>query len=139
MVEVKLKHEDFERLLNYCIQHKNYGNMKYFWEISVPDCAYDRFTKWLDKCEAAELTFAFCVIKRYEGHRLLYGFSNFEVLEDEFVSCFDFEFRNDDILRKKFTEWKGESSYIILPFSLMGYFKVMEAVSHELFLKSDEN
>ena len=106
--------------------------MKYFWEISVPDDAYDNFINWLDKCENAELTFAFAVIKCYDGHRLLYGFSNFEVLEDVWIRCFDFEFRNDDILCDRFRAWRNESSYFILPFSLLGYFRVMDAVNDNL-------
>lgn len=105
--------------------------MKYFWEISVPDSAYERFLSWLEKCEDAYLTFAFVVIKRYEGHRILYGFSNFEILEDESIKCFDFKFENDDILSDKFRAWMYESICFLIPFSLLGYFKVIEAISKE--------
>ena len=129
MVEVKLEEKDFEELLSYCLNRKNHGNMKYFWEISVPDYAYDRFIKWIEKCEDAELTFVFAVIRCYEGHRLLYGFSNFEILDDMEIRCFDFELRNDDILCDKFRNWKYESEHIIMPFSLLGYLKVMEIIS----------
>lgn len=116
--------------------------MKYFWEISIEDSGYDNFLGWLEKCEDASLTYAFIVIRRYQGHRLLYGFTNFEVIEDFAISCFDFKLENDDILRSKFIDWKGESECFLLPFSLMGYFKVMDAIANEFSnirpLTSDE-
>ena len=110
-MRVKLEEKDFERLLSYCLHHKNSGRMKYFYEISIPDSEYKSFLDWLEKCEDASLTYIFTVIKRYEGHKLLYGFTNFEVVEDFTFNCFDFCFENDDILIKKFREWKYESEY----------------------------
>ena len=130
-MRVKLEEKDFERLLSYCLHHKNSGRMKYFYEISIPDSEYKSFLDWLEKCEDASLTYIFTVIKRYEGHKLLYGFTNFEVVEDFTFNCFDFCFESDDILIKKFREWKYESEYILLPFSLLGYFKVMDAIANE--------
>ena len=131
-MEVKLEKENFERLLNYCLHHKNSGRMKYFWEVSIENEGYNDFLDWLEKCDDALLTYAFTVIKHHEGHKLLYGFTNFEITEDDTVSCFDFCFANDDILSHKFRQWYYESECILVPFSLLGFFKVMDVISNNI-------
>ena len=138
-MKVKINNEQYEQLMKYCIHHKNNGRLKYFWEISIKDADYNSFLEWLDKCEDASLTYAFAVLKRYEGYRLLYGFTNFEVVEDYTINCMDFKLENDEVLCNKFLDWKFESECFLLPFSLMGYFKVMKAISEELSLIGDEN
>ena len=127
-MEVKLEQKQYEQMMGYCLHNKNIGRLKYLWEISIEDVFYKDFLDWLDKCEEASLTYAFVVIKRYEGHRLLYGFTNFEIVEDFTFSCFDFKFENDDILRHRFMDWRTESDCYLLPFSLMGFFKVMDTI-----------
>lgn len=129
MVEVELKDKEFDQLLNYCITNKNAGRYKYFWEIEVEDYAYKRFCAWLEKCEDAFLGYVFVAIRRREGLRVLYGFSNFEVLEDEAVTCYEFSFTSDEILKNRFRMWRKECEFFMLPFSLLGFFKVMDAIA----------
>ena len=129
IMEVKLDGKQYEQLISYCLHNKNNGRLKYFWEISIKDVHYNSFLEWLGKCEDASLTYAFAVLKRYEGYRLLYGFTNFEVIDDFTIKCMDFKLENDNVLCSKFLEWKVESECFLLPFSLMGYFKVMDVIA----------
>ena len=135
-MKVKLDEQQFERLLNYCLHHKNNGRMKYFYEISIEDSGYKRFLEWLNKCDDSCLSFAFAVIKRYKGYKLLYGFTNFEVSEYDTVSCFDFNFASDRILCDKFRNWKHESEYFLVSFPLMGYVRLSDNFE---FAESAEN
>ena len=142
IVEVKLDDKQYEQLINYCLHNKNNGRLKYFWEITIEDVNYNSFLEWLEKCEDASLTYAFVVLKRYKGHNLLYGFTNFEVIDDFTIKCMDFKLENDGVLCKKFLEWRLESECFLLPFSLMGFFKVMDAIADKVSnivpLKSDD-
>jgi len=131
MIKVKMTERDFADLMSYYEENKKYGSIKYFWEISVPDSEYEQFERWLRGCSRLEFTFAFAVIERYEGHKLLYGFTNFEVIENDNIKCFDFKFDNFDILYDKFTLWKDESSYFIMPLSLKVFFETMKAFEKE--------
>ena len=104
--------------------------MKYFWKISIEDIGYKRFLQWLEKCEAACLAYTFVVVKRIKGSRTLYGFSDFEVIEDDTLKCFEYTFEDDDILCEKISKWRDESECLLLPFFMLGYLK-----THDLMMK----
>lgn len=135
MIEVQLNEKEFDICMNYCISHRENGSFKYLYEISVPDNEFGKFLEWLNKCEKAELTFLFLILDRYKGHKLLYGFSNFEVQETPNMKCFDFSLQNNDVLYDRFKLWSEESVSCIMPISLNLYFKILNAPIENTHLK----
>ncbi|GEM_PF-3335103 len=141
-MKVKMDKKNFERLLDYCLVNKNKGRMKYFYQISISDVFFNDFLQWLKKYDDVLLSFAFIVTRCHEGHKLIYGFTNFEVSEDLTYSILDFKFENDDILSDKFREWKNKSECMLVSIDILGCLELLDKLE-KLYdgtepLKADE-
>lgn len=125
MIKAKFTEMKLDTCLDYCIMKRDYADFKFFTEISVPDDEFNEFMQWLHKCEKAGLDFFFAVIERYEGHKLLYGFSEFTIVETPNMKWFDFSCQNNDVLYDRFTLWAEESSYLLMPASLNVFLRIL--------------
>ena len=129
MVTVKMTEEKFHRLMSHCQEELHYGRLKYIWQISVSDDDYYELISWLERCENLGFTFAFAVIERYEGYKLLYGFSNFEISKRKALIPLELHFENSDIMYQQFMKWEEESTHFILPISLKLYLEIVKRLS----------
>ena len=70
----------FESYMRYYITNHKNGNVKYFWEISIPDNEFDELLSFLNNVSTMGFSFGFQVLSRYENYKILYGFSNFDII-----------------------------------------------------------
>ena len=124
MVEAHLSEKFFNRYLEYYITYQKSGNIKYFWEISVPDDEFDEFLSFLNNVNLLGFTFGFQIINRYKNYKLLYGFSDFDISsQSKNMKLFDFFTKNNEALCGYICQWHAESKGYLISDSVLFYLK----------------
>lgn len=123
MKKTKLDKTDFEMVMGYYLVQRDYGHLKYLFEISVPEKEADNFFRWIKSVEAVGLEFSLWLIERYDKYKLFYGFSDFSINENLRLKAFYFNFESAEVMKSNFYEWNKESTACYLPDELTEYLK----------------
>ena len=114
----------FESYMRYYITNHKNGNIKYFWEISIPDNEFDELLSFLNSVSTMGFSFGFQVLSRYENYKILYGFSNFDIIrKTKNMKFFNFTTQSNEALFECIYNWHKESSCYLLSETVLFYLK----------------
>ena len=129
MKKIKLDKQDFEMVMGYYWVQRDYGQMKYLFEVSASDREADKLCRWLKLAEKTGLEFSVWMIKKCDNCKLFYGFSDFCISENLDLKVFYFNFESERALQNKFCEWNDESEACYLPDELVEYLESVKRVA----------
>ena len=106
--------------MKYYITNQKSGKLKYFWEISVPDNEVDELLSFLNSVNTIGFSFGFQIINRYENYKLLYGFTDFEIIrKTKNMKLFSFTTQNNEVLFEYIYDWHKECCCYLISDSVL--------------------
>ena len=120
MIEKPFSEKRFESYMRYYVANQKIGKLKYFWEISVPDNEFDELLSFLNCVDNIGFSFGFQVLNRYENYKLLYGFTNFDIIrKTKNMKLFSFNAQSNEALFECVYDWHKESSCYLISDSVL--------------------